>query len=71
MKNLLYSALLLLPGLAQAQTASLVVKGTVNPKANVAKAYLSYPVNKVRTTDSAAVKNGRFSTLSKLLNRVN
>ncbi|MBJ6110240.1 AhpC/TSA family protein [Hymenobacter sp. BT523] len=60
MKNFLYGALLLLPGVAQAQTEPFAVKGTVGPKAGVTKAYLSYPVNKVWTTDSAAVKNGRF-----------
>ncbi|MBF9238117.1 AhpC/TSA family protein [Hymenobacter sp. BT683] len=60
MKKILYSALLLLPGLAQAQTENFVVKGTVGAKAGVTKAYLGYPVNKVWTTDSAVVKNGRF-----------
>ncbi|HEX8506588.1 MAG TPA: redoxin domain-containing protein [Hymenobacter sp.] len=61
MKNILYSAMLLLPALAQAQTEKFVVKGTVGAKADVTKAYLRYPVNKVWTTDSAAVKNGRFA----------
>jgi peroxiredoxin len=60
MKKLLYSTLFLLPALAQAQTENFVVKGTVGAKAGVTKAYLSYPVNKVWSTDSAVVKNGRF-----------
>ena len=60
MKKILYSALLLLPGLAQAQTENFVVKGTVGAKAGVTKAYLGYPVNKVWSVDSAVVKNGRF-----------
>ncbi|GAB3872098.1 TlpA disulfide reductase family protein [Hymenobacter segetis] len=60
MKKLLYSALFLVPALAQAQTENFVVKGTVGAKAAVTKAYLVYPVNKVWTTDSAVVKNGRF-----------
>ncbi|MCA8831491.1 TlpA disulfide reductase family protein [Hymenobacter pini] len=60
MKNLLYSALLLLPGLAQAPAENFVVKGRVGAKAGISKAYLGYSLNKVWTTDSAVVKKGRF-----------
>ena len=60
MKAFLYSALLLLPALAQAQTKNFVVKGTVGAKAGITKAYLGYARNKNWVTDSAVVKNGRF-----------
>ncbi|MDO7854382.1 TlpA disulfide reductase family protein [Hymenobacter convexus] len=60
MKKLLYSALFLLPALAQAQTENFVVKGTVGAKAGVTKAYLRYVNAQKWLVDSAAVKNGRF-----------
>ena len=60
MKKLLYSALVLLPTLAQAQTENFVLKGTVAQKDPASKAYLSYVVNKARKVDSVAVTNGRF-----------
>jgi peroxiredoxin len=60
MKKFLYSTLLLLPALAQAQTENFVVKGTVGAKANVTKAYLGYAANKKWVMDSALVRNGRF-----------
>ncbi|WP_035564443.1 TlpA disulfide reductase family protein [Hymenobacter sp. IS2118] len=61
MKNLLYSALLLLPTLAQAQTEHFVLKGTVGAKAGVTKVYLHWGLpNNGFGEDSVAVKNGRF-----------
>ncbi|WP_310397346.1 TlpA disulfide reductase family protein [Hymenobacter sp.] len=60
MKKILCGALLLLPGLALAQTENFVVKGTVANNAAVSKAYLGYPVDKKWSVDSALVKNGRF-----------
>jgi len=63
MKNLLYSALLLLPALAhaQAQTEPFVLTGTVGSKAGVTKAYLRYSIPNGFMLDSAAVKNGHFA----------
>jgi peroxiredoxin len=60
MKHILCGALALLPALAHAQTEPFVLKGTVGPKADASKAYLSYVLNKTRVVDSAAVQNGRF-----------
>ena len=60
MKTFLYSALLLLPALAQAQTENFVIKGTVGTQANVTKAYLSFVRNRSWVMDSAVVKDGRF-----------
>ena len=60
MKKLLCSALLLLPALAQAQTDSFVVKGTVGARAGATKAYLGHAVNQKWVTDSAVVKDGHF-----------
>jgi peroxiredoxin len=60
MKKFLYSTLLLLPALAQAQTENFVVKGTVGAQAGVTKAYLRYGYNKTVIMDSVPVKNGHF-----------
>ncbi|GAB2710216.1 thiol:disulfide interchange protein [Hymenobacter frigidus] len=60
MKKLLFSALLLLPALAQAQPETFVLQGTVGAKAGVTKAYLRYGIPNGFVLDSSAVKNGRF-----------
>ena len=60
MKKHLYTALFLLPVLAQAQTENFVLKGTVGAQAAVTKAYLGYAANKKWVMDSAVVNNGRF-----------
>ncbi|MDQ2795046.1 MAG: AhpC/TSA family protein [Bacteroidota bacterium] len=60
MKKLLCTALLL-PGLAQAQTADhFIVKGTVGSPAGITKAYLGHAVNQKWVTDSVAVTDGHF-----------
>ena len=70
MNKLLYSALLLLPALAQAQTETFVVKGTVGPQAGVSKAYLGHAANQQWVTDSAVVKDGHFEFRGTLLEPV-
>ncbi|MGY3088699.1 peroxiredoxin [Hymenobacter sp. UYAg731] len=60
MKKLLYSALLLLPILAQAQTGNFILKGTTGAKAGVTKAYLFYSFDHTQVRDSVAVQNGHF-----------
>ncbi|GAB3587254.1 redoxin domain-containing protein [Hymenobacter daeguensis] len=70
MKSLLYSALFLLPALAQAQTDNFVVKGTVGAQAGVIKAYLGHAANQQWVTDSAVVKDGHFEFRGTLLEPV-
>ena len=60
MKRFLYSTLLLLPALAQAQTDNYVVKGTVGAPAGITRAYLGHAVNQKWVTDSVAVTDGHF-----------
>ena len=70
MKNFLYSALLLLPALAQAQTQNFVVTGTVGAQAGVTKVYLGHAVNQKWVTDSVAVTDGHFEFRGALLEPV-
>ena len=70
MKKLLYSAFLLLPALAQAQTENFIVKGTVGAPAGITKAYLGHAVNQKWVTDSVAVTNGHFEFRGSLLEPV-
>ncbi|GAB2846893.1 redoxin domain-containing protein [Hymenobacter ruber] len=60
MKSILYSALVLLPALAQAQTQNYVLKGTINGPTDATQAFLLYPVNQKMRVDSVPVSNGRF-----------
>ncbi|OON68249.1 TlpA disulfide reductase family protein [Hymenobacter sp. CRA2] len=62
MKTLLQGSalLLMLVAAAPAPTEPYVLKGKLGPKADVTKAYLTYAINKQRTTDSVEVKNGEF-----------
>jgi peroxiredoxin len=61
MKTLLQGGSLLLALLAApGQPEPYVLKGKVGAKSDVTKAYLSYALNKQRTTDSVEVKNGTF-----------
>ena len=69
MKKLLYSALLL-PALAQAQTETFTVKGTVGAPAGITKAYLGHAANQKWVTDSVAVTAGHFEFKGTLLEPV-
>ena len=60
MKSFLYTALLLLPALAQAQTQNYVLKGAINGQTDVTQAFLQYPVNQKMRMDSVPVRGGRF-----------
>ncbi|WP_460608814.1 redoxin domain-containing protein [Hymenobacter terrigena] len=60
MKSILYSALVLLPALAQAQTQNYVLQGTISGPTDATQAFLLYPVNQKMRVDSVPVRNGRF-----------
>ncbi|MGI4833247.1 MAG: redoxin domain-containing protein [Janthinobacterium lividum] len=49
------------PTLALAQSGAYTVQGRLSPKTPTTKAFLVYQVDKVRKTDSAEVKKGRFT----------
>jgi peroxiredoxin len=70
MKKLLYSALFLLPTLAQAQAEKFVVKGTTGSHAGITTAYLGHAVNQQWVVDSVAVKDGQFTFTGPLLEPV-
>jgi peroxiredoxin len=70
MKQLLASALCLVPTLGHAQTETYTVHGTTGRHAGVTTAYLGHAVQQQWVVDSVAVQDGRFSFTGPLLEPV-